>query len=149
MDFDGLVERIKKFEGWRPKPYHDSLGILTIGYGFNLDHWFSYGMTEGEGEALIRAKLHQIIFTELYKFPEWAYLNEARTEIIVDMIYNIGLPKVLGFRKMRAAIRERDWAEAAKEMLSSRWARQVGLRADKLALMMLIGGESEEENGKK
>jgi lysozyme len=52
------------------------------------------------------------------------------------MIFNIGYTRVLGFKKMLAAIKRDDYQTAAKEMLDSNWARQVGNRATKLAALM-------------
>ena len=59
--------------------------------------------------------------------------------IIVDMAFNLGVPRLSNFKKMWAAIHENNFEEAAKEMLDSRWARQVGRRAIELARWMRTG----------
>jgi lysozyme len=55
------------------------------------------------------------------------------------MIFNLGLYGVLGFKRMLAALREKDYLKASKEMLDSKWAKQVGYRAKKLASIMALG----------
>lgn len=100
----------KDFEGLRLKVYTCTAGKLTIGYGRNLE---DTGITEAE-----------------------ASIPEQRLYVLTDMIFNIGYTRVLGFKKMLAAIKRDDYKAAAKEMLDSNWARQVGNRATKLAALM-------------
>jgi lysozyme len=52
------------------------------------------------------------------------------------MIFNLGLPRFLGFKKMIQALCEDDYAEAAEQMLDSLWSKQVGKRAKVLAEIM-------------
>jgi lysozyme len=67
------------------------------------------------------------------------HLNEARARVIVEMIFNMGYPKVLQFKKMWEAIKQNDFKVAAAEMLNSRWATQVKGRAEVLAKIMEEG----------
>ena len=55
------------------------------------------------------------------------------------MVFNLGLSRFRRFRKTIAAIKAGDWEQAAREMLASLWARQVGRRAQELAEMMRRG----------
>ena len=59
--------------------------------------------------------------------------------VLLDMAFNVGLPRLRGFKRMWAALEGRDYSEAAKEMLDSKWARQVKTRAYTLARMMESG----------
>ena len=129
-----IKDMIKRHEGWRSKPYNDTGGILTIGYGFNI----AQGITREEGEALLDIRLKKV-FTDAILLDEFAYLNEVRQIVIIDMIYNMGLQGVKKFKKMRKAIKDGDWEKAADEMLDSRWAKQVGERATELAEIMKTG----------
>jgi len=129
-----IKDMIKKHEGWRSKPYNDTEGILTIGYGFNI----AQGITREEGEALLDIRLKKV-FTDAILLDEFIYLDEIRQIVIIDMIYNMGLRGVKKFKNMRKAIKDGDWDRAADEMLDSRWARQVGKRATKLAKIMKEG----------
>jgi lysozyme len=55
------------------------------------------------------------------------------------MLFNMGGPRFQGFFKMRRAIEEEDFVEAAAQMMDSKWATQVGHRARELAMMMETG----------
>jgi len=66
-------------------------------------------------------------------------LNEARARVIMNMVFNMGIQSVLGFKKMWAAIYEGNFNKAADEMMDSKWASQVGGRAEELAGIMRRG----------
>jgi lysozyme len=66
-------------------------------------------------------------------------LDEVRRDVLIDMCFNLGITRLLGFRRMLAACKNEDWTWAANEMLASKWAKQVGKRAYELADMMLTG----------
>jgi lysozyme len=131
-----LIESIKRHEGWRNKAYQDSLGVWTIGYGTNLQELI---ITEEQGERWLIEHLEDFL-AAAKRFPEWEYLDtKARRNVFVEMIYNMGPSRVAGFKNMLGAFREQDWELAAKEMLTSRWAEQVGTRAERLAALMRQG----------
>jgi lysozyme len=66
-------------------------------------------------------------------------LDEVRRDVLIDMCFNLGIGRLLGFRNMLDACRRESWLEAANEMMNSKWARQVGNRAQELAEMMETG----------
>ncbi len=134
---EGLVDRIKRHEGLRLKPYNCPAGHLTIGYGHNLEE----GISERIAEELLREDIDKAYKDYRLFIPDnvQTKLNKRREEVIVEMIFNMGINKVLGFRKMLKAIEEKDFNRAAVEMLDSRWARQVGKRAIELAEIMREG----------
>ena len=66
-------------------------------------------------------------------------LDPVRKAIIIDMLFNLGLPGLRGFKNMFRALRADNYKRAADEMLDSKWAGQVGYRARKLADMMRTG----------
>ena len=129
---------IKRHEGFRRYAYKDTRGVLTIGYGFNLDHWMTYGISIEEADALLEAKV-RVARREASLIPGWENCSEVRQAVVIDMVYNLGLKGVLGFKRMIAGLKARDWQKAAAEMLDSRWARQVKTRAAELAEMMRTG----------
>ncbi len=126
---------IKQHEGLRLKPYHCTEGKLTIGYGRNLD---DVGITESEAEYLLEQDMKASI-VQASNFPFFAGLNEYRKAVIVDMIFNLGLSRFNQFKRMLNALQRHDYHQAATEMLDSRWATQVGIRADRLAQIMRTG----------
>ena len=66
-------------------------------------------------------------------------LNPARQAVVIDMLYNIGPARFAGFKKMRAAIERGDFETATKEMLDSKYAKQVVKRAAENARMLKTG----------
>ena len=58
------------------------------------------------------------------------------TPVIVEMVFNPGRARLLGFVKMLTALERGDYSTAADEMLDSRWHRQVGKRAEEMAERM-------------
>lgn len=137
-----LVERIKLGEGFSGKIYLDTNGNPTGGYG----HHFAVGsLLDPEVWDLIFEFDLRVAAFEYNKLPTAvrAQVNQVRQEVLLEMIFNMGLPRLLGFKKMLAAVEAGDFETAAKEMLNSLWAKQVGKRADRLAELMRTG---EREN---
>ena len=132
-----LVAQLKRHEGFRSKPYKDSVGKITIGYGWNLD---DVGITQDEAEKKLASQIHDAEL-ELAR-QGWFGVPDAeaiRREVLTNMTFNLGMPRLLGFRRMIAALHVLDYEEAAKEMLDSRWAIQVGSRSSELADQMRTG----------
>lgn len=128
-------QMLKEHEGLRLKPYRDTVGKLTIGIGRNLD---DVGITEDEAYAMLDNDLVRVL-GELNTLDFWCDLGDVRQAVLVDMCFNLGWGRFTGFRNMLAACRAGDYETAALEMLDSRWHRQVGRRARRLAEMMKTG----------
>jgi len=125
-------------EGLRLKPYRDIVGKLTIGVGRNLD---DVGISEDEALYLLENDIQRTIqdATNIFGTSIWLSLDEVRQAVILDMLFNLGKPRFLTFKKFIKAVKEKDFEKASKEMLDSRWARQVKKRAQRLAYMMRTG----------
>ena len=116
--------------------YEDTQGILTIGVGRNLE---DRGLSEDEVDYLLNNDI-KICVEELKRSFDWYDdLDDIRKRVLVDMMFNLGMPRLKGFVKMLEAIESGAWGAAAEEMLDSTWARQVGSRADRLSEMMETG----------
>ena len=77
---------------------------------------------------------------ELFKVKPIAKLVDSiRQLVLMDMAFNMGVPRLCKFVKMWTALEQYDYHKAAEEMLDSRWARQVKTRAIKLANSMQHG----------
>ena len=59
--------------------------------------------------------------------------------VLANMAFNLGVDGLLGFRRMILAVDRGHYDQAAREMLNSKWARQVFNRAIRLAEMMAKG----------
>ena len=130
------VSQTKKFEGLRLKPYKCPAGHITIGYGHNLE---ANGITLEMAEEMLKTDLAYARMEVGAKIPYSAKLNESRQYVLVDMCFNMGIARLLTFKKMLAALKEGYYERAAHEMLDSRWANQVGQRAQILAEIMKTG----------
>ncbi len=130
-----LEKLIAKHEGLRLYPYHCSANKLSLGYGRNIE---DNGISEAEALMLLR---NDISRTEdeldAFSFTQW--LNNNRRNALIDMLFNIGLSRFVKFKKMIAALEEKDYDTAAKEMLDSRYAKQVPGRAQELSEMIQKG----------
>lgn len=133
---DRLTEQLKTHEGFRGEPYKDSVGKITIAFGRNLD---DQPLTKREGEYLLYSSLLKIYDELVSTKPVVKHLEGARLVAIVDMAYNLGVPKLCGFKRMWSAIERGDWPDAADEAMDSRWSIQVGQRALKIANMLHTG----------
>ena len=131
-----LIRLLITHEGLRLKPYRDTRGKLTIGVGRNLD---DVGITEEEALYLLKNDIKRVLDFLKERLPYWNGLTETRKMALVDMCFNLGPGGFLSFKRMLAALERGDYEQAAREMLDSRWARQVGRRAEELAEMMREG----------
>ena len=129
------AELIIKHEGLRLKPYKCPADKWTIGVGRNLE---DVGITEAEAMTMLANDIYRVE-RELESLSFSRHLNAARTAAITDMLFNLGLSRFLRFRKMIAALEAQDYERAADEALNSKWARQVGHRAQTIAAMLSAG----------
>ncbi len=139
MDVDRLREDLKRDEGVKYEIYLDHLGLATIGVG----HLIREGDPEKglpAGEKISEERVNEcfaedvetvladckILFSGFDALPEEAQL------VIANMMFNMGRPRLRGFKKFIAAVKAGDWMEAGAQMRGSRWYRQVTSRAERL-----------------
>ena len=132
---DKLIKQLKKHEGVELKPYKCTSNKLTIGIGRNLE---DVGISENEAEYLLMNDLDTYM-TAAKTYDWYNGLNDARKAVIVNMLFNMGQTNFNKFLKMKQALDVGDYAEAAKQMLDSRWAKQVKGRSEELAKQMETG----------
>lgn len=135
-DMISLEDQLIDHEGLELSLYKCTGDKWTIGVGRNLD---DRGITEDEARYLLKNDI-AIVEEELLRVkPSVADLDGVRQRILVDMGFNLGIPTLMKFQNMWTAIEDEDWIEAAEQMLDSRWAKQVGRRAIRLADAMRTG----------
>ena len=132
-----MRERIKRHEGLRLTPYQDSEGHWTVGYGFLMENPISLEVAEMMFEDSLRYA--EAAFQEL---SPWLRkdIGETRISVLIEMIFQLGLGGVLGFRKMLMALSVGDYSWAADEILDSKAARQCPDRFREYATLMKDGG---------
>ena len=136
MNKKKLIKELKRDEGIRLHPYRCSANKLTIGVGRNIEE---RGITEDESEYLLNNDLTICIEEVESVFTWYYYITDNRKRAIINMVFNLGLTKLLKFKNFIAAMEAKDYVTAGKEMLDSKWAKQVGNRADRLEQMIVNG----------
>jgi len=149
-----LCDRLKVEEGFRQFPYWDCCGQpvracecqvrgkLTIGHGRNLE---DVPLSVYEAELMVLNDIHRAVVQCRLMLKFFDLLDVPRQVVLADMAFNMGIGTdkppagLLGFVKMLEAVRGLKFDRAALEMLDSKWARQVGSRAAKLAAVMRTG----------
>jgi len=125
-----LVDDIKRDEGLRLKPYLCSADKLTIGYGRNLE---DRGITEQEADYLLSNDLLHVTNQLRAQIDLFETLDRDRKDALINMGFNLGIKGLLKFKNMLSAMKRGNFDKAAEEALDSRWAGQVGARADRIA----------------
>ena len=150
MSMFKFKQMTKDFEGYRDRPYKDTKGIPTVGYGFNIS---SGGIPDdvATGKRPMSVPEADAIFEPKYaeaqgraaRFAGRAYgsLDETKQGILNDMAYNLG-DRLFKFEDMRSAIVENRLGDAPAEMKDSLWYNQVGDRSK--ALIELWNGQESD-----
>ena len=130
-----IVEKdLRRDEGVRSKPYRDTEGFLTIGVGHNLD-------VEGLCPEAIDAQLRYDIRTKAIEpleryLPWYRECPDPVKRVLINLMFNMGPKTLLGFHNTLAFIKKGDYSRAASHLLQSKYARQVGDRAERLAALL-------------
>jgi lysozyme len=137
-----LITQLKRDERLRLKPYNDTVGKLTIGYGRDLE---DDGISPAEADVMLEDDI-AIVRADLDKYLPWArQLDDARYGVLMNMAFNMGIGDatkgtgLMGFKHTLAMVQTGDYNGAAAAMLQSKWAGQVGARATRLATQMRTG----------
>lgn len=129
-DRQQLARDVQQAEGFRSKAYQDSVGVWTIGYGTNLQ---ALEIDEPLATRWLARKLAEAE-RELEQFGWYTRLSASRQRVMIELVYNMGLPRLLTFVEMLKALKSGAYTIAAAELLDSKWARQVGpTRSGRLA----------------
>jgi lysozyme len=134
-----LRKLIERHEGRVPHAYEDSLGYLTIGVGHLIDRRKGGKLPDSVIDILLEHDIREHREEMLAALP-WAHgLDDVRQAVLVDMAFNLGVTGLLGFKNTLESVRLGLYHQAAGQMLQSKWAKQVGSRATRLAMMMETG----------
>ena len=149
-----LLVSLTDLEGFRDKPYRDSLGNWTIGYGHESDgpltaprgevapltHTLTHRaamklLSEDIVSAVSGAVTNWSQYTDGAPWPDPRH-SSGRIGGLVEQAFQLGTYRQSLFKKMWAAIRGEDWSQAANEMRESQWCKQTPVRANRCALML-------------
>lgn len=127
-----LKDWIKNHEGFSSHPYKDTQGRVTIGWGHNLDE---LGITHAAANFIFDIDFNQAV-KDLSQYSWYETQPDNVKDALVDMCFNMGIGRLLSFKKMIWSLGVKDYTRAALEVLDSKWASQVKERAKDVALMM-------------
>ena len=145
MNKEAVYKQLKEDEGVKYEIYLDHLGLPTFGVGHLIlesDEEFGKPVGTSVDEERVRECFDRDLETaigechNLYGEGDFGKLPDEVQQVLVNMMFNMGRPRLSGFKKFNAAIETRDWLEAAKEGRDSRWYRQVTNRAERLMVRL-------------
>lgn len=130
-----LKDWIKHHENCKLRIYTDTVGKMTIGWGRNIE---DNGINQQEADFMFDNDFARCQ-GELAPYTWYTDQPQHVQDALMNMCFNMGIGRLLGFKKMIAALNKKDYTTAAIEALDSLWSKQVGQRAKDVALMMRQG----------
>ena len=142
-----MIEQLKKElasdEGCVGAIYLDHLGKKTVGIGHlcqegDPEFWKSIGtaVSDDRVDELFGKDIAWTMVDCRDIVPKFDDMPREIRLILANMVFNLGRGRMLGFKKMLAAVDEQDWSTAADEMHDSKWRQQVPARAERLIKRM-------------
>ena len=143
MDIEKLRDQLKIDEGCVNSVYLDHLNLPTVGIGHLVTEWDDeYGKPVGTevSEDRVNELFDQDVQVTIDEckllYNNFNELPEEAQQIIANMMFNMGRPRLSRFHKMKRAVDAGDWVEAGNQMKDSRWYDQVTTRAERLVERM-------------
>ena len=134
-----LTEMLIKHEGSKSHAYMCTANKVTVGVGRNIDPEGGIGLTKDEISFLLKNDIERVEDELSRRLPWILELSDVRIDALIDICFNLGLPRFLKFAKALAALEQREYDLAADEFMDSRWAKQVGQRAVTVSNMIRTG----------
>jgi GH24 family phage-related lysozyme (muramidase) len=139
MNIEQLRKQLEVDEGCVYEIYNDHLGYPTFGIGHLVkesdpEQGQSLGTTvssERVAEAF-ESDIQSVLRDCDILYSDFDDLPEEAQQVIANMMFNMGRPRLSRFKGMKRGVDSRDWHAAADEMVDSAWYRQVTNRADRL-----------------
>ena len=133
-----LIDDLKRDEGCRLTAYKDTVGVWTVGYG-HAHVAPGTVWTQAQADSALDADIAIAVHDLDFRLPWWRKLDDVRQDVLAEMAFNLGVEGLLGFHNTLALVEAGNYAAASGGLLASRWAKQVGARATRLAAMMKSG----------
>lgn len=133
-----LISQLRKHEGVRSHAYKCTADMITVGVGRNIDENGGIGLSDDEIDYLLLNDIKRCQ-AELLAFAWFVDLDDVRKDAITNLLFNLGMTRLLGFKNALQAMERADYLTAADEFMDSRWAKQVGNRAEEVTEMIRTG----------
>ncbi len=134
-----IIEMLRKHEGVEKYAYKCTADKVTIGVGRNIDKSGGIGLSDDEIDYLLSNDIKRVSAELIRAFSWYSELDEVRKDAMIDMCFNMGLPRLSKFKNSLAAMANGDYDIAAIEFLDSNWAKQVGSRSITITDMIRSG----------
>lgn len=141
-----LIKQLKFEEGLRLHAYFCTAGKKTIGYGHNLEarptlegNKIPDTITEDIADVLLHHDIADTMVLLKRAWLEFDTLRGARQDACINMAFQLGIAKFMGFQKMRAHLIKGEWQGAYDEALNSYWSKQTPARAKRVAGQFVSG----------
>lgn len=132
-----LVKQLRQHEGVRSHVYKCTAGFETIGVGRNIAE-SGLGLSDDEIDYLLANDIKRCK-AELLAFSWFVDLDDVRQDALTNLLFNLGMTRLMGFKNALNAMERADYVTAADEFMDSRWAKQVGNRAIEVTEMIRTG----------
>ena len=132
-----LSDQLRIHEGVRKHVYLCSSGYETIGVGRNIAD-SGLGLSDDEIDYLLENDIKRCR-KELETYSWFSDLDEVRQDALINMCFNLGLSRLANFKNALSSMAVGAYSDAAEHFLDSRWATQVGNRAQEVAHMIRTG----------
>ena len=113
-----LRERVKVEEGLSLKLYRCTAGKTTIGYGHNVQ---DNGISIAVANFMLDDDIKNTMTELLRHYPAYEFFPSEKQEALFDMLFNMGIAKFSGFKRMHKALAVGDFETAADEILDSKY----------------------------
>ena len=139
MNIEQFRDELKRDEGVKNEVYLDHLGLPTCGIGHLITEWDTEYNAE-VGTPVVEERVNELFEKDLATtidecrliYNDFDVLPVKVQHIVANMMFNMGRPRLSRFHKMKKAVDNRDWFEAAYQMTDSKWYKQVPNRAMRL-----------------
>lgn len=138
MDTTKLEELLEKHEGYRQFEYKDSLGFSTIGIGRCIQIGHGPGLSHDESIYLLRNDIYSAQ-SQLSPYLWYTCQDDVRKCALIELCFNLGIGGLLEFKHALAYMGAKDYLNAAKAFLDSKWALEVGERAKDISYRIEFG----------
>lgn len=137
---DLATAHLRREEGVRSGAYQDHLGYWTIGVGRLIDARKGGGLSDPEIDMLLANDIAKCR-AQMAGWPAWERVKDdpVRATALISMCFQLGAQGLAGFRNTLAMVAAGRFADAARNMLLSKWAQQTPARARRVASMMETG----------
>ena len=140
FNFSRISNRIKKNEGFKSSVYRDQLRNLTIGYGHLIGAKDTFYLKKKYSKKVLLEIFYKDLRSAISNFKthyQYKFLPSNVQEVIIEMIFQLGIKKTLKFKKFNFYINQEKFYLAALEMMKSLWYQQTPHRVNKLIFILL------------